>query len=250
MMERLRKEFPHVVFENCSSGGLRIDLGMLRQTHMTYLSDPDYPEHDLQIFWGASTMLAPNVLLHWTFSHWRHTNPPPYQTFNPHDPGLRRGKWDYLARISMLGLFGLSQKLPELPAWLYDRMVENIHVYKTHVRRFVKEADLYRLTSQPRRNGEGDRWAAFQYSLPDGSEHLLFTFRLPGGEPERHIHLKGLMPERVYRVQGLEGEVDFTMSGRDLMEEGLFFNELAEQESSLLKLSQVFPPHDTSQPSA
>jgi alpha-galactosidase len=236
VMERLRREFPVVIFENCSSGGLRIDLGTLRQTHMTYLSDRDYPVHDLQIFWGASQMLAPNVLLHWTFSHWRHTDPPPYQTFNPHDPSLTRAKWDYMARISMLGVFGLSQKLPELPEWLYDRMVENIQIYKSHVRRFVKEADLYHLTGQPRRNGEGDRWAAFQYSLPDGSEHLLFTFRLQNSESERIIHLKGLAPERVYRVQGLEGEADSEMSGQDLMEKGLLFTDLREEESSLLRI--------------
>ena len=237
VMARLRSEFPQVVFENCSSGGLRIDLAALRHTHMTYLSDLDYPEHDLQIFWGASTMLAPNVLLHWTFSHWRNTNPPPHQTFDPYDPSLTPSKWDYLARISMLGLFGLSQKLPELPDWLYDRIVENIRIYKTHVRRFVKEADLYRLTDQPRRSGEGDRWSAFQYTLPDESEHLLVTFRLPGSEPERYIRLKELTPERMYHIQGLEREADFEMSGQDLMETGLLFNDLAEQESSLLKIT-------------
>ncbi len=80
------QDFPEVVLENCSSGGLRIDLGILRQTHMTFLSDPDWPVHDLQIFWGASTMLAPDVLLHWSFCDWRSTNPPPQQTFNPRDP--------------------------------------------------------------------------------------------------------------------------------------------------------------------
>jgi alpha-galactosidase len=237
VMERIRTEFPHVVLENCSSGGLRIDLGTLRQTHMTYLSDPDYPEHDLQIFWGASLMLATDVLLHWTFSHWRNINPPPYQTFNPHDPSLTREKWDYMARISMLGIFGLSQRLPELPEWLYQRMVENIRIYKEHVRRFVKEADLYRLTTQPRRNGEGDRWAAFQYSLPEKSEHLLFVFRMPGGEAERHIQLQSLDADRIYKVRGLEGELKFECRGKELMEDGLVFNTLSEQGSALLKLS-------------
>jgi len=237
VMERIRNEFPNVVLENCSSGGLRIDLGTLRQTHMTYLSDPDYPEHDLQIFWGASTMLAPNVLLHWTFSHWRNINPPPYQTFNPHDPNLTHEKWDYLARISMLGCFGLSQKLPDLPDWLSQRIVENIRVYKAHVRRFVKQADLYRLTEQPRRNGDGDRWAAFQYSMPDRSEHLLFVFRMPGAERQRHIRLHDLESERAYKIEGLEGELRLEMSGKDLMENGLLFTDLGEPGSALLKLS-------------
>ncbi|MCS6843969.1 MAG: alpha-galactosidase [Caldilineales bacterium] len=238
VMSRLRRDFPHVLLENCSSGGLRIDLGTLRHTHTTFLSDPDYPEHDLQIFWGASTMLAANVLLHWTYSDWRNLNPPPYQTFDPHDPALTRERWDYMARASMLGGFGLSQKLPDLPAWLRRRIEEQIALYKAHVRRFVREADLYRLTPQPRRDGTPGRlWAAFQYRLPDGSEHLLFVFRLPGGEPVRRIRLKGLERERLYRVRGLEGEADFTARGDALMDEGLLFDTLGEQGSALLHLS-------------
>lgn len=237
VLERVRENFPEVVLENCSSGGLRIDLGMLRRTYMTFLSDPDWAVHDLQIFWGASTMLAPDVLLHWTYSHWRHLTPPPYQTFNPHDPQLTRKKWDYYSRISMLGLYGLSQKLPDLPEWMAKRIVENNAIYQGHVRRFVREADLYRLTDQPRRSGEGERWAAFQYSLPDQSEHLLFVFRMPGAERERAVRLLDLEPERVYSVDGLEGEFHLQMTGRALMEEGLAFTEMDEEESTLLKIA-------------
>ncbi len=236
VMKRVRQDFPNVVLESCSSGGLRIDLGMMRHTHMTFLSDPDWAVHDLQIFWGASTMLAPDVLLHWTYSHWRNLNPPPYQTFDPHDPKLTPAKWDYYARISMLGVYGLSQKLPDLPDWLAERVIQHNTLYKNHVRRFVKEADLYRLTDQPRRNGEGERWAAFQYSLPDRSEHLLFVFRLPGGEAERAIRLQDLDPDRMYTIQGLEGEPHTPMLGRDLMAKGIVFATLAEEESALLKL--------------
>ncbi len=75
-LARIRAEFPEVYLENCSSGGLRIDLGIMRQTHGTFLSDPDWPVHDLQIFWGASTMLAAERLLHWPYCEWRNTNPP------------------------------------------------------------------------------------------------------------------------------------------------------------------------------
>jgi len=236
VMERVRRDYPEVVLENCSSGGLRIDLGIARRTYMAFLSDPDWPDHDLQIFWGASTMLAPNVLLHWTYSHWRHLTPPPYQTFNPHDPALTPKKWDYYTRISMLGLYGLSQRLPDLPEWLAQRVVEQNAIYKNHVRRFVKEADLYRLTKQPRRNGSGDRWAAFQYTLPDRSEHLLFVFRLPGAEAERAIRLLDLDPDRTYTLRGLEGEWNLQLTGRALMEEGVTFSTLDVEESALLKI--------------
>lgn len=236
VLDRVRRAFPEVVLENCSSGGLRIDLGMMRHTHMTYLSDPDWPIHDLQIFWGASTMLAPDRLLHWTYSDWRNLNPPPYQKFQPHDPSLTRQKWDYYSRASMLGVYGISQKLPDLPAWLAQRVMEHNAIYKNHVRRFVKEADLYRLNGQPMRSGEGEHWPAFQYSMLDGSEHLLFVFRLPGAEPERAIRLQNLQPDRFYTVQGLEGEFNLQMQGRVLMDAGLVFSTLAEEDSALLKI--------------
>jgi len=236
-LERLRKDYPALVLENCSSGGLRIDLGMLRQTCMTYLSDPDWAVHDLQIFWGASTMLAANVLLHWTFSDWRNLNPPSQQTFDPHDPTLTRKKWDYYTRISMLGWYGISQKLPHLPKWLAHRVVEQNHIYRNQVRQFIKDADLYRLTSQPRRSGEGECWASFQYTLPTEDETLLFVFRLPGAEVERAIRLKALRPDTLYRVRGLEGEYQAHLSGRSLMDEGLLFSTLEEEESALLKIT-------------
>lgn len=236
VLERLRRDFPAVVLQACSSGGLRIDLGLARRTDLTFLSDPDWPVHDLQIFWGASTMLAPNVLLHWTYSQWRNINPPPYQTFDPHDPAVTRNVWDYLCRISMLNVFGLSQKLPDLPAWMIERTLEHIAIYKAHVRRFIKEADLFRLTAQPQRSGHGERWSAFQYSLPDRSEHLLFVFRLPGAEPERVIRLVGLEPERAYSIGGFDGEAERVVSGRVLMDEGLRFADMLEEHSALLIL--------------
>jgi alpha-galactosidase len=117
------------------------------------------------------------------------------------------------------------------------RMGEHNQIYKNHVRRFTKEANLFRLTDQPRRSGEGERWAAFQYRLPDETEHLLFVFRLPGAEQERSILLKDLQPDRTYHIQGFENECHLQQTGRSLMEEGLLFSHLEEEDSALLKIS-------------
>jgi len=109
-------------------------------------------------------------------------------------------------------------------------------LYKDTVRRFVKEADFYRLTDQPGRSGEGERWCAFQYSLPGGSEHLLFVFRLPGAPQEKTIRMLDLQPDRLYSIQGLEGEYEASMTGHELMENGLSFSYLEEEDSVLLKI--------------
>lgn len=239
VLARLRANFPEVFLENCSSGGLRIDLGILRQTHATYLSDPDYPVHSLQIFWGASLMLPPERLLHWSFSEWCMAKPPAQQTFNPRDPNLTPRQLDYYTRISMLGMYGLSQKLPELPGWVAQRLKDHHRIYRRVVRRFVSQGELYRLTGQPQRSGSGDRLCAFQYTLPEADEHLLFVFRLPGQDANNLIQLRHLEPTRRYVAAGLEGETLLSFSGADLMAGKLTFSHLREEESALLQISPV-----------
>jgi alpha-galactosidase len=240
LLDRVRAAFPEVVLENCSSGGLRIDLEMQRHTHMTFLSDPDWPAHDLQLFWGASTLLAPNVLLHWGYCEWINGHPP--QQFNPRDPNLKPHQLDYYTRMSMMNVFGFSQKLPELPEWVAQRWTEHIALYTSRVSRFVREGDVIRLTGQPRREGpstgSGDRWAAFQFALPVAStssanEHLLFVFHMPGGEQQRAFALRELDADCVYRLEWLGDDKAMEATGRDLMDAGVLFT-LPEEGSALV----------------
>lgn len=235
LLEQVRARYPHVVLENCSSGGLRIDLGIARQTHMAFLSDPDWPEHSLQTFWGATTMLGPDACLHWGYCEWSFTEHR-HQHFAPRDPALQPHQLDYYTRISMLRRFGFSQRLPELPDWVVERYREHIATYNAHVRRFVRAATFLRLTEQPLREGRGERWAAFQYHMPDGSADLLAVFRLPGATPERTIRLQALNPERTYTLTWLNENRTATVRGADLMASGLQITDLPEEGSALVLL--------------
>lgn len=239
VFDRIRAEFPEVLLESCSSGGLRIDLGILQHVHAAFLSDPDWPEHSLQVFWGASEMLPPDACLHFSYSDW--VGDHPSQRFKPDDPSLTPGRLDYFIRTGMLGAFGISQRLPILPDWVAERFQAHAALYRETIKRFVREADVYRLTEQPLRDGLGDRWAAFQYAMPDRSEMLLFVFRLDGGEAERTIRLEGLESDAFYALEeiggaGDGGEAAFNpvWTGRRLMSEGLTFGHLPEENSSLI----------------
>jgi alpha-galactosidase len=195
---------------------MRIDLGMMRQTHLSFLSDPDCPEHGLQVLWGAAAALPPNQLLHWGWSQWRSRHSE--QTLDPADPGLQPHQIDYYRRIARVGATGMSYGLPDVPDRFRDRLAANIQTYKDIVRPFVRTADLHRLTEQPRRFGKGVRWAGFQYSRPDTDSHLVVLFRLPGGEAERTIPLRGLDKNRSYRLDAGTEEV---RTGAELMTSGV-----------------------------
>lgn len=215
LLAAIRHKYPHVVLENCSSGGLRIDLGLARETHMAFLSDPDWPEHSLQLFWGAATMLAPDALLHWGFCEWGFADHP-QQTFDPRDLTLTPHQLDYYTHISMLHRFGFSQGLPDLPVWVAQRYQTHIADYQHIVRRFVKQARLVHLTNQPRRDGTLDRFAGFQYVMPDATEMLIALFRLPGAKAQRRFYLDAIQTQCTYKATWLGSTHVAYISGAEL----------------------------------
>ena len=54
LLDRLRAAFPGLLVEACASGGLRWDHGLARHVDVGFQSDPDWPEHALQVLWAAS----------------------------------------------------------------------------------------------------------------------------------------------------------------------------------------------------
>jgi alpha-galactosidase len=232
VLSDLRTRHPEVVLENCSSGGLRNDLGIMRQTHVTFLSDPDWPEHNLQVFWGATLMLAPEVCLQWGLSEW--LTPHPHQTFDPHDPTLQPHQVDYRIRTALLGAAGFSLRLPDLPDWIAARIAFHARLYQDSIRRFVRDGVLYRLTGQPRGDGQGERWCAFQFSLP--GEHLLLIFRLPGAPRERTMFPQGLRAGVRYQFRMVGDEQERWCRGDDLMTEGLHVDWLNQEDSAIIFL--------------
>ncbi|MDG0808946.1 GH36 C-terminal domain-containing protein [Cohnella rhizosphaerae] len=129
--------------------------------------------------------------------------------------------------------------MPNLPARLSDRLAVHTAQYRTVVRRFVREGDLYRLTAQPLREGRGSRWAAFQYALAERGEHLLVVFRLDGGEERRRIALRALDADAAYELEDLDGGPARRASGAEWMDAGLWFEGYAEEQSGLFVLRKL-----------
>lgn len=231
LLDGQRKKHPDVLFEGCSSGGLRLDPGLLRHLHIAFLSDPDYPAHNLQLMWGALDYVPPEDALHWAWSQNRGAFP----SFDPKAESLTPEALDFAVRSGMMGFFGASQRLPDLPGWVRRRFAQHNALYRQEVAPLLPNARVHRLTGQPTREGGGDRWCAVEYAAPSKDRAVLFVFRLPGGEASRTLRLRGLHPGKNYRLAREMAEVaETTVSGRRLMEEGITFASLTEGESALV----------------
>ncbi|MGC3992650.1 MAG: alpha-galactosidase [Propionicimonas sp.] len=196
VLDVLRGRHPELIVEDCSSGGLRLDLGLLAHVHCGFLSDPDWTEFQLQLLWGVSQQFPAASIFHFSESQWRGFHP--RQHLDPKT--VSAADFDASLRAVMLHRFALSLRLVELPPALRDRVRGHAAVYREHVVPALRAHGVVRpLTAQPLRDGRGERWPAFQLSA--GDHHVVMAVALDGAEASAVVHPLGLRPEADYRVR-------------------------------------------------
>lgn len=196
-LDEVRRRHPGLLLESCSSGGLRIDLGLARHVHAFFLSDPDYTEHHLQVLWGARRVLPPSGILHWSWSQWRGDYPPSQLDW----AALDADAFDTMLRSAMLHRFGVSLRLPELRDDLLERLRTHVVLFTDVVAPFVRDGVLRPLTGSPERGGFGERSPSI--ALVHGDRQLVATFVLDGGARPAAVTPRGLDAARAYRVTDL-----------------------------------------------
>lgn len=228
-LETIHQRYPDLILENCSSGGLRMDYGILGRMHFTFLSDPDYVDQHFQTFWGATSFIHPAGCYHFTQSQMLEEDNGNEEPQNPISGEMSRTKFDYYIRSGLLSSVGFSYDLTIWPEWCKDRLKQHVEFFQSISKKYMLFGGMYRLTDQPLHRGGGERQPAFQYLAEDGSAYI-FAFKLKGAKGEQKIFPKGLETERLYQVHFMESEDLFSMSGMDLMKKGVFI--VGEEESS------------------
>lgn len=237
-LDELHRKYPDVMIENCSSGGLRGDIGMLSHCHCNFMSDPDYTEFHLQLYWGGLSFLHQSSLLHFSWSHVVQDHN--CGILNPIREDMPKEKFDYMIRAALMGVPEFSYKLPEMPQWCLDRLQEHIAFYHETSTEFILNGDAYRLTEQPLVGGRGERFPAFCFVSPK-KEALVYAFRMTGAPESARLVLQGLEEDALYRVIPVDGGEEHEETGSRLMSEGIMASGLPEEGSAvfLIRKAQV-----------
>ncbi|MDR2646528.1 MAG: alpha-galactosidase [Oscillospiraceae bacterium] len=199
LLERLTEAFPDVLFESCSGGGGRFDLGMLYYMPQTWCSDNTDAVDRLKIQYGTS-MAYPIA------SMGAHV-----QMNTIHSS--RRTSLQFRASVAMAGTFGYELDLTKLSQ---DDIAE-MKAFNEEFRKWqplIATGDFYRLESP----FEGAH-TAWMFVAADKSKALLSYFcTFETKNDWRHLlRLQGLNPTARYHVSGY----DFILSGDTLMRGGL-----------------------------
>lgn len=217
ILERLTSAFPHILFENCSSGGGRFDPGMLYYMPQTWTSDNTDAVERLKIQYGTSLVYPISAI-------GSHVSAVPNHQVGRVTPLATRG------HVAMSGNFGYELDLTKLTEKEKKLVKEQVARYK-QIRRLVQQGDFYRLLSP----FEGNE-TAWMFVSEDKKEAVVFYFRVLSEPhpPRKRLLLKGLDPDRVYRL----GEKAEYFAGDQLMGAGIPLRLPREDFTSLLfKLS-------------
>ncbi|MBE9666127.1 alpha-galactosidase [Mucilaginibacter boryungensis] len=227
LVDELRKRFPKVLFESCSSGGGRVDLGMLSRMDQTWLSDNTDPIDRLYIQYGYLNALPANTMVSWVTGTTRH----------------QPVSLDYRFDVSMSGVLGIGNDIRKWTPTEKEVAKSKIALYKK-IRPVVQQGVLYPLVSPFEHNR-----CALQYNAVDGKTAVLFCYNMAvylrgSQETDRGsniLKLEGLWPDKEYLVKSAADANDkgTVYKGDFLMNIGIAWPVKNAFESLILTIDQV-----------
>jgi alpha-galactosidase len=183
LMAELKRRHPRLEIESCSSGGSRIDYGVLEHTDRVWASDCIDPIERLRIVSGVSTLLPFELIGAHVASGRSHT------TGRVHDLALR-------VAIALFGHSGFEWDLTKTADHERAALRESVALMK-QVRPLVHDGELVRSDT-----AGGDGTALWGVVSPDRGDALFCFVRVAaaaryGSAP---LRLFGLDPARRYEV--------------------------------------------------
>lgn len=199
LYETLTTEFPHVLFESCSSGGARFDPGMLYYAPQTWCSDNSDGIDRLKIQYGTSLVYPLSSIS-------CHVSEVPNQQVGRLVPLRTR------ANVAYFGSFGYELDLSELSEEEIELVCEQISFYKRY-RSIFQYGKFTRLLSPFEQS-------VTAWQVMDGEGDTIFvglyrSFVTPNGASYERLRLTGLEHDAYYKI----GEEVYT--GSALMNVGL-----------------------------
>lgn len=188
MLDRLRRDYPHILIEGCTGGGGRFDAGMLYYTPQIWCSDNTDAMDRLRIQYGTSFGYPACAV-------GAHVSAVPNEQTGRSVPLETRGV------AAMSGTFGYEMDLGRCTEEEKEIVRRQIRAFRER-RELLQTGDYYRLTSP----FEAGPYTAWQQVSTDRRQALVsvVTGAVRANAPFALLRLKGLNPDLDYRVNGGE----------------------------------------------
>lgn len=186
LLERLTQRYPHILFEGCSGGGGRYDLGMMYFHPQIWCSDDTDAIERLKIQYGSSFLYPIGC----AGSH--------VSAVPNHQTG-RKTPFETRATVAMAGSFGYELDLNKASEKEQEAVKAQVEEYK-RVDQLVHEGDYYRLNSPY----DHSRCCAWEFMSKDKEEGFLCAVmqQLEANPSPVYIYPRGLEEGARYEING------------------------------------------------
>ena len=191
--DTLAKSFPDILFEGCASGGNRFDLGMLCWFPQIWGSDNTDAICRAHIQEGYSYGYPQSCV-------------GAHVSASPNHQTLRRTPLATRFAVAAFGALGYECDVRDLPSPEKQAIREQIALYKKW-REVLQFGDFYRITE-----GNLHRWTCVS---PDKTRAVVLLLQeLSEANVQAHrLQLRGLDPDKTYRLYNIPGRVDVRTFG-------------------------------------
>ncbi len=206
----LKQLFKGVIFETCSGGGGRFDLGMLYFSPQIWTSDNTDPYERLYIQYGTSFGYPPSAIsCHFTKGEFTSGRP---------------SSFEFRYNVASFGPYGYELNVSEFSDDEKAVLCEFSNKYREG-EDLVLKSDLYRLISP-----ESDTFCAYMMVSKDKdrARFNFFSINARGLTETFVLKLKGLDPQKLYKNQN----TGLVLSGETLMNVGIRLNDLFHKKRS------------------
>ncbi|MBE6568669.1 MAG: hypothetical protein E7658_00455 [Ruminococcaceae bacterium] len=195
MYKRLKKRFPHVIFENCASGGARTDLGLLPAFHHTWVSDWQKAPRSLAITAGMTTVLPPERVTRLVNGM----------------GGADYASLQFQMRNAMLCNINISSGTNRKQNAF---LKHSLAVYRDFIRPFQPTAKMYHHNADGA-SARRDGFCAMELTAADRTRAAMAVFCLPGHDTSPiTVYPKGPDAGRTYRITFDNSGTSAIVSGR------------------------------------
>lgn len=188
LLERITSKYPDILFESCSGGGGRFDMGMLYYMPQVWTSDNSDAIDRLKIQYGTSFAYPVSTM-------GAHVSVCPNHQNARVTPLKTRGN------VAYFGTYGLELDVTKMTDEEKQEIARQIKEFKKYYE-LIQRGDYYRLISPF--TPDESLYCAWETVKPDGSEALVCAVRYETDActaPE-YVRVKGLCPDKLYRING------------------------------------------------
>lgn len=220
-IEELRANHPEIIIENCSSGGMRLDYGMLSRTDLASITDQESFDNISTIAYGLSNIIHPSQLGVWVNSRAK----------------MEDNEFYFSIISSFMGRVHLSGDIENFSDEQVDMYKKGIDFYKSY-REILSSAKVYHHTDSVS-HSINKGWNILQINSEDNNTIVVLGFRFDSASAYKKVVLKDIDAKSNYKITHFPAEVEEVVTGKKIIENGFEIYNKGKYHARAYKLVKV-----------